>query len=81
MVNRKSLDMPLHGGGTKKTPMNLEFVRLEDGVDSIVTTVFLEKMFDGFFASYNGRYENRISRACKRVFMTARALLINKATF
>lgn len=56
IVNRKSLDMPLHGGGTKKTPMNLEFVRLEEGVDSIATTAFLEKMFDGFFASYNGRY-------------------------
>lgn len=56
MVNKKSLDMPLHGGGTKKTPMNLEFVRLEEGKDSIATTEFLKRMFDGFQASYNGRY-------------------------
>lgn len=56
MVNRKSLDMPLHGGGVKKTPMNLEFVRLEKEEDGIAATAFLERMFDGFHAAYNGRY-------------------------
>ncbi|MBQ1209527.1 MAG: 4Fe-4S binding protein [Bacteroidales bacterium] len=57
IVNRESLDMPVHGGGVKKAPMNLEFVRMEEGVDSVATTEFLEKMFDGFYATYNGRYD------------------------
>ena len=56
IVNRKSLDMPLHGGGVKKTPMNLEFVLLEEETSTVPTTGFLEKMFDGFYAEFNGRF-------------------------
>lgn len=56
IVNRRSLDMPVHGGGVKKTPMNLEFVRMEEETGSIATPAFLEAMFDGFYADFNGRF-------------------------
>lgn len=57
VVELKSLDMPVHGGGVKKTPVNFEFVRLEK---EMMTTIpigeYLNKMFDHFKAEHSGRY-------------------------
>jgi len=56
IVNKKELEMPVHGGGTKITPVNLEFVRLEEEVDTIGISEYLHKMFDPFKAEYKGKY-------------------------
>ena len=55
-VNRKTLDMPVHGGGVKSTPIDIEFVRMEKEVGSIDIKEYLEMMFDGFKAEYKGKY-------------------------
>ena len=56
VVNRKVLAMPVHGGGVKETPVDFEFVRLEKEVGKIGIAEYLEMMFGGFSAEYNGRY-------------------------
>jgi len=56
IVNKKELEMPVHGGGTKITPVDFEFVRLEEGEGRIGIAEYLEKMFDPFTAEFNGRY-------------------------
>lgn len=56
VVNRKVLAMPVHGGGVKETPVDFEFVRLEKEVGTIGIAEYLNMMFNGFSAEYNGRY-------------------------
>lgn len=56
IVEKKVLAMPVHGGGVKETPVDFTFVRLEKGVGSIGIADYLERMFDGFSAEFNGRY-------------------------
>lgn len=56
VVDKKTLDMPVHGGGVKQTPVDLEFVRMEPGESYIGIDEYLHMMFDGFSASFNGRY-------------------------
>lgn len=56
MVEKKVLSMPVHGGGTKDTPLDFTFIRLEKGSGSIGIKDYLERMFDKFEAEYNGRY-------------------------
>lgn len=56
VVNRKVLAMPVHGGGVKETPVDFEFVRLDKEVGTIAVADYLEMMFNGFSAEYNGRY-------------------------
>jgi len=56
MVNKKELEMPVHGGGTKITPVDFEFVRLEKGEGRIGIDEYLHMMFDTFTAEFNGRY-------------------------
>ncbi|MCQ2183832.1 MAG: 4Fe-4S binding protein [Bacteroidales bacterium] len=56
VVNKKTLDMPIHGGGVKQTPIDLEFVKIEEGLDTLSISDYLHYMFDGFNASFNGRY-------------------------
>ena len=55
-VEKKTLDMPVHGGGVKTTPMDIEFVRLEKEESVIGIREYLEMMFDGFKAEYKGKY-------------------------
>ena len=52
IVNRKVLQMPVHGGGIKETPMSLKFVKMEKEVGSISTPEFLHRMFNPFKAEY-----------------------------
>ena len=56
IVNKKSLDMPVHGGGVKSTPVDFEFVRLEKGEKLYDIDEYLHMMFDPFTAEFNGRY-------------------------
>ena len=55
-LEKKVLAMPVHGGGVKETPVNFDFVRLEKGQGKIGIAEYLERMFDGFSAEFNGRY-------------------------
>ena len=56
IVEKKVLAMPVHGGGVKETPVDFDFVRLEKAQSSIGIAEYLERMFDGFQAEFNGRY-------------------------
>jgi len=58
VVNKKVLAMPIHGGGVKETPVDFEFVKMEDGVSYVSTADFLHMMFDPFNAQYNGSYDD-----------------------
>ena len=48
IVNMKELEMLVHGGGTKTTPVNFKFVDMEDGESYISTEMFVHKMFTPF---------------------------------
>ena len=56
IVSRKVLQMLVHGGGVKETPMDLKFVKMEKEVGSIATPEFLHLMFTPFKAEYKGKY-------------------------
>ena len=58
IVEKKTLDMPVHGGGVKSTPVDFEFVRLEKEQGTIGIKEYLEKMFDPFSAEYSGKYRD-----------------------
>ena len=57
IVNMKELEMPVHGGGTKITPVDFKFVSLEDGVSYISTEQFIRRMFTPFKAQFPTRVE------------------------
>lgn len=57
IVNMKELEMPVHGGGTKVTPVNFKFVDLENGESYISTESFIRKMFTPFKAQFSSRVE------------------------
>ena len=57
IVNMKELEMPVHGGGTKITPVNFKFVDLEYGESYISTESFIRKMFTPFKAQFSSRVE------------------------
>ncbi len=61
IVELKELDMPQHGGGTKKIACNYKFVELEEGADTIALRPYLEKMFSGFKADFTKKkgYEGK----------------------
>ncbi|MCQ2159099.1 MAG: hypothetical protein MJY43_04680, partial [Bacteroidales bacterium] len=56
IVSMKTLSMPVHGGGTKDTPVDFKYVKLEDEVSTISVKDFLYKMFDPFTAEFSGKY-------------------------
>lgn len=57
IVNMKELEMLVHGGGTKITPVNFKFVDLEEGESYISTEAFIRKMFTPFKAESKKRVE------------------------
>lgn len=57
IVNMKELEMPVHGGGTKTTPVNFKFVDMEDGESYISTEMFVHKMFTPFKGEFKKRVE------------------------
>ena len=62
IVNMKELEMPLHGGGTKITPVNFKFVDLEDGESYISTEAFIRRMFTPFKAQFKKRVEEFVGK-------------------
>ena len=56
IVEKKVLQMPVHGGGVKETPVDFEFVRMEKGEERISIEEYLHRMFDPFKAEFSGRY-------------------------
>lgn len=57
IVEMKELEMPVHGGGTKLTPVDFEFVRMEEGYTTISVSDFVHKMFNPFKAEFKQRVE------------------------
>lgn len=57
IVNMKELEMSVHGGGTKITPVNFKFVDMEDGESYISTEMFVHKMFTPFKGEFKKRVE------------------------
>lgn len=68
IVNKKVLSMPVHGGGTKDTPVDFEFVRMEKGESTIGIAEYLENMFDPFTAEFNGRYPSADTTIVRKRF-------------
>lgn len=66
IVNRKVLQMPVHGGGVKETPVDFEFVRMEKGEGRIGIDEYLHRMFDPFSAEFNGRYPSGDSTVVRK---------------
>lgn len=56
IVEKKVLAMPVHGGGVKETPVDYDFVKLEDGERFVPVADYLNSMFDPFQAEYRGKY-------------------------
>ena len=57
IVEKKTLDMPIHGGGIKQTPVDYEFVRMEEGYTMVKTSDFLKSTFRNFRAQFKQRVE------------------------
>lgn len=66
IVEKKALEMPVHGGGTKATPVDFKFVKLEKEVSKLGIAEYLESMFDPFSAEYSGRYEENGETVVKK---------------
>lgn len=65
VVNRKVLAMPVHGGGVKETPVDLEFVKMEPETSTIGISDYLFRMFDPFKAEFNGKYGGKVEKRVK----------------
>ena len=57
VVEKKELVMPVHGGGEKITPVDYDFVKLEDEVSMVSTEAFIRKMFNPFRVQWKSRIE------------------------
>ena len=57
IVEMKVLSMPVHGGGTKDTEVDFEFVDLEDSVSYIPTEDLIRMLFNPFKAEFRARVE------------------------
>jgi len=57
VVEAKVLEMPIAGGETKEIPCKYDFVKLEEGEDTIAIRPYLEKMFKGFNAEFQERID------------------------
>ena len=55
VVEKKELVMPVHGGGEKITPVDYDFVGLEDEVTMVSTESFIRKMFNPFRVQWKSR--------------------------
>ncbi|MGN1232789.1 MAG: hypothetical protein ACI4UJ_05000, partial [Candidatus Cryptobacteroides sp.] len=63
VVNKKELEMPVHGGGTKITPVDFKFVGLEEGESYISTEAFIRRMFTPFKVQFKSRLEEAEGKA------------------
>ena len=57
VVEMKVLSMPVHGGGTKDTEVDYEFVSMEEGESYVPTADFIKMLFSPFKAEFRSRVE------------------------
>lgn len=62
VVEKKTLDMPVHGGGVKVIPLSFKFVDLVPGEELIPVAEYVHHMFSPFKAEFNGKYEDGIRK-------------------
>lgn len=65
IVEKPSLDIELKDGRVKSTPVDFEFVRLEEEISTIATTEFLELMFADPFVFVSAKRDS-LARAQRR---------------
>lgn len=63
IVDKKVLEMPVHGGGVKETPVDFEFVRMEKEIGTIGISEYLHNMFDPFQAEFSGKFPAEDAKA------------------
>ena len=59
VVEMETLEMPVHGGGSKEIEVDYEFVKMEDGFQMVSTADFIK----GMFSSFNVQWKSRIEAA------------------
>lgn len=57
VVEMETLQMPVHGGGTKEIEVDYEFVELEEGESFMHVDEFLRRMFSPFKVQWKSRIE------------------------
>lgn len=57
VVEMETLQMPVHGGGTKEIEVDYEFVELEEGESFMPVDEFLRRMFSPFKVQWKSRIE------------------------
>ena len=57
IVEMETLQMPVHGGGTKEIEVEYEFVELEDGESYVPVETFLRNMFSPFKVQWKSHIE------------------------
>lgn len=62
IVEMKTLEMPVHGGGTKVTEVDYEFVRMEPGEEVMPVKEFIHRMFSPFKAEFKSRVEENAGK-------------------
>ena len=63
IVEKKTLEMPIHGGGTKVTEVDYDFVKMEDGEESMPVEEFIRRMFSPFKAEFKSRVEENAGKS------------------
>lgn len=57
VVSMKEIQMPVHGGGTKVTPVDFKFVSLEEGCSYMPVDKYLKQMFTSFTVQFKKRVD------------------------
>ena len=57
IVEMKTIQMPVHGGGVKEIEVDYEFVELEEGSSTVSTADFIKGMFSAFNVQWKSRIE------------------------
>ena len=63
IVEMKTLEMPVHGGGTKTTEVDYEFVEMEPETGEMPVEEFIRRMFSPFKAEFKSRVEENSGKA------------------
>lgn len=61
IVEMKVLIMPVHGGGTKETPVNFKFVKLEPDAAMMSTEEYLQKIF-AVSGAFKAEFKSRVAQ-------------------
>ena len=57
IVEMKTIQMPVHGGGVNEIKVDYEFVELEEGFTTVNTAEYIKGMFSGFNVQWKSRIE------------------------